>query len=103
MRTRVAYLLHVDYGIFGILAIVLAYLIHKTGRKKLEIFGIILALVFSNIIELFAALDGLLICASNGKRGNIRHKWLYYIYYPAHLAVLAMIKLIIFHHAGALY
>lgn len=98
----IAYFLHVDYGVFGVLAIVLAYLIRKTGRKKLEIFGIIPPLMFSSIYELAGAFSGLVILASNGKRGNIRHKWFYYIFYPAHLAVLSLIKLMILHYAGVM-
>jgi hypothetical protein len=90
-----AYLLNVDYGIYGVLAIVFAYLIRKTGKRRLEIFGIVLPLAFSSIYELFALLDGFVILAANGKRGNIRNKWLYYIFYPAHLALLAEIKIII--------
>lgn len=95
-----AYFLRVDYGVFGVLAIVIAYLIRRTGHKKLEIFGIVLAMVFSSIYELFALLDGIVLSASNGRRGNIRHKWFYYIFYPAHLAILACIKLIILNNAG---
>jgi hypothetical protein len=97
-----AYILHVDYGMYGVLAIVLAYLIRRTGHRKLEIFGIVLATVFSSIYELFGLLSGLAMFASNGKRGNIRHKWFYYIFYPGHLAVLACIKLMIIHYAGVI-
>lgn len=95
-----AYVLRVDYGIYGVLAMVAAYLIRKTGKKKLEIFGIILILTLNSIFELIALPDCLLVFASNGKRGNIHHKWLYYIFYPAHLAVLAGIKLAILKMAG---
>jgi hypothetical protein len=97
-----AYVMHVDYGFYGVLGMVLAYLIHKTGHKKFEIIGIVPPMAFSSIYELYGFIAGIAIFASNGRRGNIRHKWFYYIFYPAHLAVLALIKLMISYYAGAL-
>ena len=94
--------LRCDYGLYGVLAIVFAYLIRRTGHKKLEIFGIVLPLAVNSFVEIIALVDWFLIFASNGKRGNIRHKWLYYIFYPAHLAILAGIKLYIVNLMGML-
>ena len=91
-----AYFLHVDYGIWGVLAMVSAYLIHQAGNQKLEIFGIVPVLAFGSALELAGLADAPLIFASSGRRGPIRHKWLYYIFYPAHLAVLAGIRWILF-------
>jgi hypothetical protein len=98
----IAHFLHTDYDIYGILAMVFAYLIHKTGHKKLSIFGIVLALAFNDLSEIYTLLDGFVIYASNGKRGNIQHKWLYYAFYPVHLAIFGCIKLMILHHVGVI-
>ncbi|MCI9130276.1 MAG: conjugal transfer protein TraX [Eggerthellaceae bacterium] len=37
---------------------------------------------------------GLLLCAYNGRRGRPM-KWLFYAYYPAHLAVIWLVKLVV--------
>ncbi len=87
-----ASLLRVDYDLYGVLAVILAYWIRKSGRKNLEIFGIVLPLALISTTELFALLDGLLLLAYNGQRGSIRHKWLYYLFYPVHLAVLTAVR-----------
>jgi hypothetical protein len=87
-----------DYGWCGVAAILAAYLVHKTGRKEFEIPAIVALLLFSSTSELIALVDIVFISVSNGTRGKIRFKWMYYLYYPGHLAVLALFKYLITAH-----
>ena len=84
----------VDYGFVGMLLPVLAYLPEKVGlRKGLFIVGI-LALAVDQyqpagyVGQFFGLLAVPFLCAYNGKPGKHRMKWFFYIFYPAHLALL---------------
>ncbi len=91
-----AELLNTDYGAVGVAAIMAAYMMRRNGLKDLELPAAVGVLLFSSLTEGYAVADCFVVRASNGSRGNIRHKWLYYVFYPAHLAVLALIKFLIF-------
>lgn len=84
----------VDYGFVGVLLPVLAYLPEEVGlRKGLFIVGI-LALAVDQYLpagyvgQFFGLLAVPFLCAYNGKPGKHRMKWFFYIFYPAHLALL---------------
>ena len=84
----------VDYGFVGVLLPVLAYLPEEVGlRKGLFIAGI-LALAVDQYLpagyvgQFFGLLAVPFLCAYNGKPGKHRMKWFFYIFYPAHLALL---------------
>lgn len=84
----------VDYGFVGVLLPVLAYLPEEVGlRKGLFIAGI-LALAVDQYLpagyvgQFFGLLAVPFLCAYNGKPGRHRMKWFFYIFYPAHLALL---------------
>ena len=84
----------VDYGFIGILLPFLAYLPEEIGlRKGLFIAGI-LALAVDQYLpngyvgQFFGLLAVPFLCAYNGKPGSHRMKWFFYIFYPAHLAIL---------------
>lgn len=84
----------VDYGFIGILLPFLAYLPEEIGlRKGLFIAGI-LALAVDQYLpngyvgQFFGLLAVPFLCAYNGKPGRHRMKWFFYIFYPAHLAIL---------------
>lgn len=84
----------VDYGFVGVLLPVLAYLPEEVGlRKGLFIAGI-LALTVDQYLpagyvgQFFGLLAVPFLCAYNGKPGKHRMKWFFYIFYPAHLALL---------------
>lgn len=86
---------HVDYGFFGILLPVLIWL----GKSKWQsialcAFGLIL-LSIGEHIQWFSLLTIPLLCLYNGKRGKAKLKYLFYIYYPAHLALLYLISVLI--------
>lgn len=84
----------VDYGFIGILLPFLTYLPEEIGlRKGLFIAGI-LALAVDQYLpngyvgQFFGLLAVPFLCAYNGKPGRHRMKWFFYIFYPAHLAIL---------------
>ena len=85
---------HIDYGIFGVLLPVLIYM----GRSGLQAFAMAaLGLVFLNLsmggIQWFSLLALIPLAFYDGTRGKAKLKYLFYIYYPAHLAVIWLIGL----------
>lgn len=82
------FLLQTDYDAIGVLAIVMMYLLRQ--RKTLAVFTTCLVLMFSSSLEISAFLVLLPIGTYNGKRGwNL--KWVFYVFYPAHLLILWLI------------
>ena len=87
---------HIDYGIFGVLLPVLIYM----GRSGLQAFAMAaLGLVFLNLsmggIQWFSLLALIPLAFYDGTRGKAKLKYLFYIYYPAHLAVIWLIGLLL--------
>lgn len=91
----IAAVLKVDYGYYGILLITAFYLFR--GNKVLVTLAIFLVLgyllndIFSGF---FATLSMAFIAFYNEKKGK-DIKYLFYIFYPAHLLILYLISLII--------
>ena len=88
-----AEILHFDYGWFGIVCITLLYLTAET-RINQVIVG-----AFGFAWEITAPLAFLLVWFYNGKRG-MRIKYLFYVVYPAHLAVYALLCMWIVNRIG---
>jgi len=85
-----AVLLKTDYKFTGILLIVAFYLFR--GNKLMS--AITMVILSGNIIQAFSALSIIPISFYNGKKGrNI--KYLFYVFYPAHLIILYLIHLIV--------
>lgn len=84
----------VSYGIFGVLLPVFAYL-GKTRRMSLILFSIGLFLMNYALgnIQWYSMLCIIPLALYNGARGKWKLKYLFYIYYPAHLAALYLISL----------
>lgn len=84
----VAELLRTDYGMLGVLVILFFYILRK--NRFYQIFmGCILFI--DNITALFAFIP---IAFYNGKRG-LNVKWIFYVFYPAHLLLLYAITYVI--------
>lgn len=86
----------VDYGIWGVLIPVFVYF---SPTKALKIFFMTLILVIriflvSNL-QLFALLAVPFLMLYNGKRGKMNMKYVFYVFYPAHLAILYIINHIV--------
>ncbi len=77
--------LHVDYGQWGVLVIVLFYFLRRNPVKGMA--ASCLALTCMSFIELAAAFAIIPIGRYNGKRGK-QNKYFFYIFYPAHLLLL---------------
>lgn len=86
---------YVDYGFFGILLPVLIWL----GKNKWQSIGLcgvgLILLSIGNGIQWYSLLTLPLLALYNGARGKAKLKYLFYIYYPAHLALLYLISLVI--------
>ncbi len=97
-------LLGVDYSLFGVLMIYSAYFLKGRAAQLLGMAAIQFALYFgyltnwafafsSNVLILYlaACIPLLLLALYNGQRGR-KCKWLFYIFYPAHLAILVVLR-----------
>lgn len=95
----------VDYGLLGVLLPAIFYFINL---KELKFFiaGLILVLIslksiifsgviFENFIQLFSLFALVLIWFYNGEKGKINLKYFFYIFYPVHLAIILLIKILI--------
>ncbi len=76
-----AQLLRTDYGMLGVLVVVMFYVMRDNRFYQIAA-GIVLFI--ENITAWFAFLP---ILAYNGKRG-LNVKWVFYVFYPAHLLIL---------------
>lgn len=83
-----AWILHTDYEYCGVLAIVLMYMLRR--NREVAFVTSWIALMISSSAEITAIFAGPLIKRYNGKRGWAV-KWLFYMFYPVHLLVLAFV------------
>ena len=86
----------VDYGVFGVMLPVVIY-IAKTKEQKLMAAAGVLAMlaIWNGFIQWFALLSLPLLALYNGQRGKMKLKYLFYLYYPLHLAALYGIDLLL--------
>lgn len=87
--------LNTDYGWSGVLAILIAYLIRSIGMQNLELFGMLAPLVAASPVEAAAVFDQLLIMRYHGEKGHGWNRWFYYLFYPCHLLILGLIRVLI--------
>ena len=81
--------LHTDYGIGGIVAIAVIYLLR--GQKTIAFIASVMALtVITGDIEILALAMAYPVMKYDGTRGK-NMKYVFYIFYPAHLFILALI------------
>jgi hypothetical protein len=99
----------VDYDFFGILTPVLVSLFHFEGEvkgfiKKLDnhlvsllMLSIGLILIYFHIkqFQLYALLSIPILFFYSGKRGKLKMKYFFYLFYPLHLVLLEAIKYLI--------
>ena len=79
----------VDYGFIGAMIPVLVYF-GKNKYQRLLYLLMGLALLASDManIQYYSLLAAPLIALYNGQRGKWKLKWLFYVYYPAHLVAI---------------
>ena len=87
----------VDYGFLGVMLPVVLFLC-KGKKMQLVAAAAVLCLMAVWLdwkVQWFALLALPLLALYNGSRGKWKLKWLFYIYYPAHLAILWLIEIFI--------
>ena len=86
----------IDYGFFGVLVPVAVYL-GKTHREKLLFMAFTLAALAWSFggIQWYSLAALLPLALYGGQRGKRRMKWLFYLYYPLHLAAIYGISLLL--------
>lgn len=87
--SQLALFVHSDYSYGGVVLIVILYLLRNYRISALFISW--LWLWWYNKLEVYAAPAFFLLACYNGKRGK-QHKYFYYLFYPAHLAVLWLVR-----------
>lgn len=94
----------VDYGIFGVLLILVFYFV-KDKKLSLSLGAACLVLLtlkmmlfagftLRSTVQFLSILSLLLLYFYNGNKGKVNLKWLFYIFYPMHLLVILIITLI---------
>lgn len=85
----VAKLIYCDYGKTGILYIVAFYIARKNRLYQILLFAITYIFATGFIqSSIYFFITCLLILLYNGKRGKLKLKYTFYIFYPAHIAML---------------
>ncbi len=86
----------VDYGIWGVLLPVVIYTAKAKEQKLMAAAGVLVLLAIAyGRWQWFALLALPLIALYNGQRGKAKLKYLFYLYYPLHLAALYGISLLL--------
>lgn len=85
----------VDYGFAGILLPVLIWLGKEKWQSLLLCGAGLVLLSIGNPTQWYSLLTLPLLALYNGTRGKRKLKYLFYIYYPAHLVLLYAISLVI--------
>ena len=83
--------IHTDYGAFGVMLVYVYYELREHFWEKHFLSAMVQILCETGISKL-SAVSTIPLMLYNGKRG-IRMKYLFYAFYPAHLAVLYLIYL----------
>lgn len=89
----VAEFIHTDYGAAGVATIFVLYVMHN--RPVISALAAWLILGLTNLLEFYCFPFVGAVYFYNGERGR-QSKYFFYIFYPAHLLIFAMLKMIIF-------
>ena len=91
-----SYWFAIDYGIYGIILPVVIYFAKGKWMKLISAAIVLAALATTLPSYQWYALAALpLLCLYNGQRGKANLKYLFYIFYPTHLAVIYLIDMIL--------
>ena len=100
----------VDYGFRGCLLPVFAALFHPTKNTNVKLLdcldthpvhlsafavGLIYLVMGSSQIQTYSLLSLVILLFYSGERGKLNMKYFFYVFYPAHLLLLEILKLII--------
>lgn len=84
----------VDYGFWGVILPVAVWLMPKKPYQLLAAAGVMLVMALLNVYQWYAFGALVLLALYNGQRGKWKLKWLFYWYYPAHLAILHLLAMV---------
>lgn len=87
----------IDYGFYGVMLPVALYLCRNKKQQLVVAAAVLclLALWADWNVQWFALLALPLLALYNGTRGKRKLKWLFYLYYPAHLVVLFFVRILL--------
>ena len=121
--SAIALICHIDYGMMGILLIMAFYIFRNDMPKKIVAVVLVMTVIYminvvlgngavtwinnhkNNLLQAFINTDriqvwGLLalpfIYFYNGEKGRQLPKLFYYLYYPVHMGILAVLKVLLF-------
>lgn len=86
-----AEILHTDYGAGGIVLIFCFFVLYQNVFIKQVVFILANSLIYGIGVQIYAGLAAIPMLLYNGKRGP-GMKYFFYIFYPAHLLILYLIK-----------
>ena len=86
---RLATVLRTDYGMGGVILIVILYCLRRYRITSLFISWV--WMTWYNRYELYAAPAFMLLACYNGQRGK-QHKYFFYFFYPAHLFLIWAVR-----------
>lgn len=89
----IAYFLQTDYADFGVITIVIMYLLRNSRRKAFG-WGCGLLTLMSPL-EAFAFLMMIPISKYNGERGKKMNKYFFYAFYPVHIGLIYLLTLLV--------
>jgi len=81
--------MHTDYAAFGVLSVLLFFILRKFPVLACTLVYIVLVIMDSS--EAWSLLAFIALLLYNGKRGR-QNKYFFYAFYPAHLFVLGIMK-----------
>lgn len=87
----------IDYGLLGVMLPVFVYW-GKSKTTKLLLMGVLLFFLSIKMggVQWYSLFTLVLLAFYNGKRGTLKMKHLFYIYYPLHLLGIYIIGLVVF-------
>jgi len=83
---------YIDYSFWGVMLPVFVYCVQgKWNKLGMAAIGLILLAADSNRLQWYALFAVPILALYNGERGKTRMKYLFYVYYPVHLAVVYLL------------
>ncbi len=87
----------IDYGLFGLILPVLVYFApNKTTKLVAASISLICLAVDLGGIQWFSLVSVAIIALYDGSRGRLNLKYLFYVFYPLHLALIYLVKMLLF-------
>lgn len=86
----ISYFIKCDYGVGGVFTVLVFYIFYNTLTVKYAFIAAVNVFVYDTWIQHVGALAIIPIHFYNGKKGPSA-KWLFYIFYPAHLLIIYLI------------